>query len=69
MTHKERVLRYMRDFGSITSWEAFKELGVTRLSAVIFNLRKDGHEITSWSETVTNRYGDKVSFSRYRLIE
>ena len=69
MTHKDRVLKYMRDFGSITSWEAFKELGVTRLSAVIFNLKRDGHEIASEKESTRNRYGDRVSFSRYRLIE
>lgn len=69
MTRKDRVLKYMRDFGSITSWEAFRELGVTRLSAVIFDLKKDGYEIASKSESTRNRYGDKVTFSRYRLIE
>lgn len=69
MTHKERVLKYMRDYGSITSLEAFKDLGVTRLSAVIYRLKADGHEISSKPESTRNRYGDKVTFSRYRLVE
>ena len=44
-TQYERVLDYMQEFGSITSFEAFKDLGVTRLSAVIFDMKKDGVEI------------------------
>ena len=40
MTQQTRVLRYMQDYGSITSLEAFRDLGITRLSGVIFDLRK-----------------------------
>lgn len=67
MAHKERVLQYIRDYGSISSMEAFKDLGVTRLSAVIFDLRADGYEIDAKREKAVNRYGDKVSFARYTL--
>lgn len=31
ITQKERVVQYIRDFGSISSWEAYSELGVTQL--------------------------------------
>ena len=66
MTHKERVLRFMQDFGSITSLEAIKEFGNTRLSASIWQLRhKDGIEIDSITETSKNRYGEDTHFSRY----
>ena len=65
MTQRERVLEYMKDFGSISSMEAFKDLGVTRLSAVVFDLKKDGHPIQSKKEKVKNRYGETVYFSRY----
>lgn len=64
---QERVLKYMRDFGSITSMEAFQELGVTRLSAVIFILKEKGHKITSEPMKSVNRYGEKVTFARYKL--
>lgn len=65
---QERVLNYMNEFGSISSLEAFKDLGVTRLSAVIFNLKRKGHVIASNTEKSQNRYGEPVHFSRYRLV-
>lgn len=69
MTHTDRVLKYIEDYGSITSYEAFKDLGVTRLSACIFKLRKRGYVISSEKEVSTNRYGDTVRFSRYRILD
>lgn len=53
----------------ITSIEAFSEYGITRLSAVIFRLRKAGHNIVAEDMSVVNRYGTTVHFSRYKLIE
>lgn len=45
MTQEERVLRHMKQFDGITSWEAFCDYGITRLSAKIFNLRERGYKI------------------------
>lgn len=68
MTHKDRVLKYMQEFGSISSLEAFKDLGNTRLSASIWILiHKDGIEIDSITETSKNRYGETTHYSRYYL--
>lgn len=67
--HKERVLKYMIDFGSITYKEAFSDLGVARLAAVICNLRKDGYQIVTADENGTNRYGDKVTYARYSFAK
>lgn len=66
-TLTDRVLDYMKTFGSITSLDAFKDLGVTRLSASIFNLRNKGYNIVSIDEKAKNRYGDVVHYSRYEL--
>ena len=44
---QERVFRYITDFGSITSLEAITELGETRLSARIWELRHKGIHINS----------------------
>ena len=67
-THKQRVLEYIQDFGSITSLDAFRDLGNTRLSASIWLLRhEDGLDIESINETSKNRYGDKVTYARYYL--
>ena len=67
ITQEDRVLEYIKDFGSISSWEAFIELGITRLSAVIFNLARDGYRIERKTENATNRYGTPVHFTRYSL--
>lgn len=69
MTNKERVLQYMKDFGSISSMEAFKDLGNTRLSSSIFLLRSEGYPIISKDEESLNRYGDKTHYTRYFLEE
>ena len=67
-TNKDRVLDYMKEFGSITSFDAFRDLGNTRLSASIWLLRhQDELDIKSLTESVTNRYGIKVTYSRYYL--
>ena len=65
-SQNERVLQYMRDFGSITTLQAFTDLGVTRLSARIWDLRRE-YKITSEKLDAKNRYGDPVKFFRYRL--
>ena len=38
---KERVLQYILDFGSVSTWDAIKDLGCTRLSAYIYMLKKE----------------------------
>lgn len=65
MTQKELVLRHMKDYGSISSFEAFQEYGITRLSARIHELRADGHEIKGTCHKARNRYGKPVTFERY----
>lgn len=64
---QEVVLNYIRNFGSISSLEAFKDLGITRLSAVVFCLRRKGYRIVSTSEMCKNRFGKSVTFARYSL--
>ena len=60
----ERVLEHLQHNGSITSWEAIEEYGATRLSAIIFNLRKN-HKIRSEDSTFTDRYGYQSTYTRY----
>lgn len=66
MTQKEAVLAYMRDNGAITSRDAFVELGVSRLAAVISQIKKDGIEVESENKRVKTRYGETI-VSRYTL--
>lgn len=45
LTRKDMVLDYIRDFGSITPMDAFRDLGITRLAAVACRPRREGHDI------------------------
>lgn len=70
MNKTSRVLQYLKENGSITSWEAIQEFGATRLSAIIFNLRhKYNLNIISERIEFTDRYGYKSSFVKYILKE
>lgn len=64
----DMVYEHLKTYGSITTWEAIKEYGVTRLSAVIYILKKDGYKIISEWEEGTNRFGRKVSWKKYILM-
>ena len=63
----ERVLKYLDDFGSITPLEALADLGIMRLGARIYDLRKKGYAIIRETEKSHNRYGQPVRYARYRL--
>lgn len=64
-TTQRRVFNYMMDFGSITTLEACNDLGETRLSARIFELKDKGVHISyEWIE-VQNRYKEKRRVKRY----
>lgn len=67
MTQEKLVLRHLEDFGSITTWEAIQEYGITRLSDKIYILRNKGIHIESENITVKNRYGNSTTFSKYYI--
>ena len=64
---QQRVIRYSRDFGGVTAWEAAKELGVMRLSVVIYDLKEKGYNVRDWWIDDYNRYGEKVRYKRYEI--
>lgn len=67
VSQKQMVLDYITEFGSITPIDAFRDLGVTRLAAKIFELKKDGHDIEKVIETGKNRFGNRTRYARYRF--
>lgn len=66
MTQAEKILQYMKDYGSITQLEA-AEFGCMRLAARIADLREDGVKIKREMVRRKNRYGETISFAQYRL--
>lgn len=69
MTQCDKVLHYMRTFGSITPLEALSDIGCMRLASRISDLRQQGYAIGRRIKTGKNRYGDSTSFAEYYLIE
>lgn len=58
------VLNYMRTHDYITSMDAFSKYNITRLSSLIFILRKEGYDITS---TAVRK--NRKNYVEYRLNE
>ena len=68
MNKTKAVMLHLQENGSITSWEAIKEYGATRLSAIIYNLRYHyGMDIRTEYVDFTDRYGNKTSYGKYIL--
>lgn len=68
MTQNEKVLNHMKQFGSITSMDAFMRYHITRLSARIWDLRAAGHVIDTDDVTISVD-GHPCTFARYTLKE
>lgn len=70
MNKTKAIMLHLQEKGSITSWEAIKEYGATRLSAIIFNLRhRYKLNIINEDVTFTDRYGNSSYFTKYILKE
>ena len=67
-TQRDKVLKYIQDFGFITSWQAYSDLGISQLGARIFELKQRGYEITTKRIYTKNRYGEKTHYDEYRLV-
>ena len=64
---KERILRHLKTYGYITTWQAIKEYGCTRLFQYIYLLRNEGYDITDELVKSVNRFGESVYFKKYKL--
>ena len=68
-TQCDRILRHLRDYGTITSLEAITEYGILRLASRINDLKRRGYAITSETKSAKNRYGETTHYSVYKLME
>ena len=68
-TQRDKVLSYIKQFGRISSWEAYSELGITQLGARIFELKELGYVFAKTRINTTNRLGEKTHYDEYRLVE
>lgn len=67
INQKQRILDYIKDFKSISTREAFIDLGIARLGARIFELKQEGYKFREEWESTKNRYGEKTEYKRFYL--
>jgi len=67
MTQDLRLLDYLRDNGKIDPMKAWSELGIYRLSACIFRLRKEGWIIVTERKDVENKFGELCHVALYKF--
>lgn len=67
MTQKARVQMWLDSHDSLNPLEAWRELGVYRLAAIIHDLRVEGVPIQTALKPVQNRYGEECKVAFYSL--
>jgi len=65
---EQRIIDYLRNHGKINPLQAWKECGVYRLSAVIFNLKKKNIDIQSDRVKVQNKFDEDCNVAEYKLV-
>jgi hypothetical protein len=70
MNKTKAVLNHLEQYGKISSMEAFKLFGATRLSAIIYNLRHEyGLNIVNETVKIKDRYNNTCLFDYYILVK
>lgn len=67
VNQRQRIIDYINQFGSITSKDAYDDLGITQLATRIKELKEQGYKFETKWESSKNRYGERVDFKRYFL--
>lgn len=69
LNQRELVLKYIADFGYITSWQAYADLGITQLGARIRELKDLGYQFKTEDVRTKNRYGKPSHYYKYYLVK
>lgn len=69
MTQEQRVIKYLRDFGSITGLQGYQDLGNSQVRTTICKMRANGWNIVGKTEYGKNRYGEPTHWTRYSFGE
>ena len=66
---RDLILQYIADFGYITSFQAYQDLGITQLATRISELKDRGYQFKTENVKTKNRYGKPSHYYKYYLIE
>ena len=68
-TQRQQIVMYLNEHGSISAYEAFKDLFISQFWTRIFELEKRGWEFSRELVKYTNQYGITKSFKRVRIVK
>lgn len=66
MNQYQKISNYLDKHGSISPMEAFRWLGITKLSTRIGEMIKSGKDIEKFWSTTVNRDGEVKRYRRYK---
>ena len=64
---RQRTVEHLEKYGKITSLEAIKLYGNTRLSGTMWVLKQEGYKFNTRRIAVENRYGKKTYVTEYYI--
>ena len=67
-SQSDAILWHLKTYGSITSYEAIKEYGATRLADLIYKHKKNGYDIDSVPIKKKTRFGRTTTISKYCYV-
>ena len=62
------VINYLNHYKAITSMEAFRYYGITRLSSIIHVLRNSGYKIDTIMVRDRSRSGEPCRYAKYVIV-
>lgn len=65
ITKSELIKKHLLKKKNITSWQAIELYGVTRLAAIIFELRDANWDIITKTVSGKDRFGNQITFAKY----
>ncbi len=68
-TQSEKIIEYIKRYGSITPLDALREFGCMRLASRMCDIKAMGYGIVREIESAQNRDGEPVRYARYRFAE
>lgn len=63
----QRVVDYMREHGSISQYEAIRDISVMRLASRISDIKNQGVKVNKIMVKDKNKYNEPIVYARYSL--
>lgn len=67
-TQTERLIKHLENGSSITSLQAYNELGITQLATRISEIEARGYKLSRNRISVENRFKETCSVVKYLLV-